>query len=94
MYAPRRGNITQGALPVKMFDAAAQGVPSVVNDGCLMGDLAQSENIGIAAEWGDAESVGKALLDLKDRVVELSASGEREHQRWLNAMGDVFSLLQ
>ena len=94
MYAPLRGNITQGALPVKMFDAAAYGVPSVVNDGCLMGDLAQSEKIGIAAEWGDAEAVGRALLNLKDRVVELSASGEREHQRWLSAMAGVFSMLQ
>ena len=46
MYAPLRGNILQGALPVKMFDAAAQGVPSVVNDGCLMGDLAESEGLG------------------------------------------------
>ena len=40
MYGPLRGNILQGALPVKMFDAAAQGVPSVVNNDCLMGDLA------------------------------------------------------
>jgi glycosyltransferase involved in cell wall biosynthesis len=94
MYAPLRGNILQGALPVKMFDAAAQGIPSVVNDGCLMGDLAESEGLGIAATWGDEENIGQALLDLKDRVVELSASGERERQRWLKAMTDVFAMLQ
>ena len=27
MYEPQRGNIMQGALPVKMFDAASFGVP-------------------------------------------------------------------
>ena len=94
MYSPLRGNILQGALPVKMFDAAAQGIPSVVNDDCLMGDLANTEGIGMAAPWGDEESVGLALLNLKDRVVEMSASGERERQRWLKAMAEVFAVIQ
>ena len=35
LYPPERGNILQGALPVKMFDAAANGIPSIVNSGCL-----------------------------------------------------------
>ena len=94
MYSPLRGNILQGALPVKMFDAAAQGVPSLVNDDCLMGDVAQTEGLGVAAPWGDEEAVGKALLELKDRVVELTASGERERQRWLDAMAEVFAMIQ
>ena len=94
MYSPLRGNILQGALPVKMFDAAAQGIPSVVNDDCLMGDLANTEGIGMAAPWGDEESVGLALLNLKDRVVEMTASGERERQRWLKAMAEVFAVIQ
>ena len=91
---PLRGNILQGALPVKMFDAAAQGVPSLVNDDCLMGDVAQTEGLGVAAPWGDEEAVGKALLELKDRVVELTASGERERQRWLDAMDEIFAMIQ
>jgi len=94
MYAPLRGNILQGALPVKMFDAAAQGVPSVVNEDCLMADIARTEAIGTGAPWGDAEAVGAALYGLKDRVVELTATGERERQRWLKAMKDVFAGLQ
>jgi len=94
MYGPLRGNILQGALPVKMFDAAAQGVPSVVNDGCLMGDVALSEDLGTTAPWGDAEAVGQALYEMRQRVVELSATGEREHQRWLKAMKPVFDQLQ
>ena len=94
MYGPLRGNILQGALPVKMFDAAAQGVPSVVNNDCLMGDVAVEEGLGATAPWGDAEAVGAALIEMKDTVVELSASGEREHQRWLAAMNPVLDKLQ
>ena len=94
MYGPLRGNILQGALPVKMFDAAAQGVPSVVNRDCLMGDVAVEEGLGATAPWGDAQAVGAALLAMKDTVVELSATGEREHQRWLAAMKPVLAELQ
>ena len=94
MYGPLRGNILQGALPVKMFDAAAQGVPSVVNHNCLMGDVAVEEGLGATAPWGDAEAVGAALLGMKNTVVELSATGEREHQRWLAAMNPVLDKLQ
>lgn len=94
MYSPRRGNIMQGALPVKMFDAAAQGIPTLVNDDCLMGDLAETEGIGMAAPWGHEERVGEVLFELKDRVVELTANGERERQRWLKAMAEVFAILQ
>ena len=94
MYSPRRGNILQGALPVKMFDAAAHGVPSLVNDGCLMGDVAKKEGAGLTAAWGDAEAIGRALFELKGQVVVLEATGEREHQRWLTAMQTVLAGLQ
>ena len=94
MYAPLRGNILQGALPVKMFDAAAQGVPSVVNHDCLMGDVAVEEGLGTTAPWGDANAIGEALLRVKETVVELGATGEREHQRWLEAMKPVMDGLQ
>lgn len=94
MYGPLRGNILQGALPVKMFDAAAQGVPSVVNDDCLMGDLATHEGLGTTARWGDATALGEALLQAKNTVVELSTTGEREHQKWLEAMKPLLDGLQ
>ncbi|HJM55632.1 MAG TPA: hypothetical protein QGI72_05235, partial [Poseidonia sp.] len=89
-----RGNILQGALPVKMFDAASHGVPSVVNSGCLMGEIAQLENIGLPALWNDPESVASALLSAKEMPVELNHTGEREQQRWLSAMDPVLKQLQ
>jgi len=94
MYAPLRGNILQGALPVKMFDAASCGIPTVVNDGCLMGDVVEDERLGSTAPWGDAEAVGAALLNMRSTQVELGADGEREHQRWLSAMKPVLDKLQ
>lgn len=93
MYSPLRGNIIQGAIPVKMFDAAAHGVPSVVNDGCLMGELATLETMGICAEWGNLDSVKNALLNSKGMSVELNHTGEREQLRWMAAMEPVLSLL-
>ena len=94
MYAPQRGNIMQGALPVKMFDAAAQGVPSVVNDGCLMGDVAIEEGLGCTATWGDTDSIANALVEAKKMVVALDITGERERKRWMDAMSPVLETLQ
>ena len=94
MYSPHRGNIVQGALPVKVFDAASRGVPSVVNADCLMADLVEHESIGASAPWGNPEAVGQALRSVRDASVELRATGEREHQRWLTAMKPVFVNLQ
>ena len=93
MYSPLRGNILQGAIPVKMFDAAAHGVPSVVNNGCLMGELATLEQIGMSATWGDLGSVKSALMEAKAMKVELNHTGEREQIRWMAAMEPVLALL-
>jgi hypothetical protein len=64
MYDPNRGNIMQGAIPTKMLDAAAFGRPSVVNSNTPMGDLCESEGMGVTAAYGNvteiAEAIGKA----------------------------------
>ena len=75
MYEPQRGNIMQGALPVKMFDAASFGVPTVVNSGCLMGEICQEEALGVPAPWGDAEAISAALLSLRRTNVEPTDRG-------------------
>ena len=50
---------------MKMFDAAACGIPSVVNDGCLMGDVVEREQLGIAAPWSETERIGEATARAK-----------------------------
>ena len=46
MYDEKRDNIKFGAIPTKMLDAAAFGIPSVVNKDTPMGDLCENEEIG------------------------------------------------
>lgn len=94
MYAPLRGNILQGALPVKMFDAAALGIPSVVNDECLMAEVALSEGLGCPATWGDHESVASALQEARTMDVRLAFTAERERKRWMTAVSPVLESLQ
>jgi len=86
LYPPERGNILQGALPVKMFDAAANGIPSIVNSGCLMGEMAESEGIGKAVVWNDALATSNAMLELRGTTVELKISSQREKKRFLSAV--------
>ena len=86
MYEPQRGNILQGALPVKMFDAASFGVPTVVNADCLMGEICQEEDLGLPAAWGDAESISAALLSLRGTIVEPSDQGLNQQKKLIAAV--------
>ena len=85
MYQPERGNIEHGALPVKMFDAAAYGVPSVVNDDCLMGEVATTEKLGIAVPWMNSSKLRDALLQLRDCQVEMFVYAEHEKEKFLSS---------
>ena len=71
MYNPERGNIADGALSTKMFDAASLGIPSIVNADCLMGEICMVENLGKSVVWGDSEQLKNALLELKEARVKL-----------------------
>lgn len=84
----------QGALPVKMFDAAAHGVPSVVNEACLMADVVETEALGASAPWADPAAIGEKLRSMRATIVAMTDDGEREHQRWLDAMADVLKSAQ
>ena len=71
MYNPERGNIADGALSTKMFDAASLGIPSIVNADCLMGEICMIENLGKSVVWGNSEEIKNALLELKESRVKL-----------------------
>jgi glycosyltransferase involved in cell wall biosynthesis len=86
MYPPNRGNIMQGALPVKMFDAASFGVPTIVNAHCLMGDVCIDEELGGVAPWNDVDALAEGLLALKDVQVILKDHGEAQRKRFSEAM--------
>lgn len=86
MYRPERGNIMQGAIPVKMFDAAACGVPSVVNSNCLMSEIAERENIGTGVDWSDTAGLTQAIVGLKSKTVQLHTGSERERLKFMKAL--------
>jgi glycosyltransferase involved in cell wall biosynthesis len=86
MYNPNRGNINDGAIPVKMFDAAARGIPSIVNSGCLMGEVCESENLGMQVKWNDVQGLADGLQRLRNSRVELLITGERERRKYLEAL--------
>jgi hypothetical protein len=85
MYNPNRGNIQQGALPVKMFDAASFGVPTLVNSDCLMGEVCKSEHLGGVAQWGDVQSIASELLAQRERTVTLLIFGTKQQEAFVEA---------
>ena len=77
MYDPERGNIMEGALPVKMFDAAAYSRPSIVNANCPMGQLCEEESLGKAVQYGDIEAIRESILKLHGQIVTTTPTNER-----------------
>ena len=89
MYDPLRGNILDGALPVKMFDAAAHNVPSVVNSNCLMGELCEQEQLGKSVEWDNCLMLADALLSLRDSRVSMDKTASDFENHYLEAFNDL-----
>lgn len=63
MYDSDRQNIKSGAIPTKMLDAAAHGIPSVVSKNTPMGNLCEEEGLGLTASYGNIEEISKAILE-------------------------------
>lgn len=89
MYDPLRGNILDGALPVKMFDAAAHNVPSVVNSNCLMGELCEQEQLGKSVEWDNSSMLANALLSLRDSRVNMDKTALDFENHYLEAFNNL-----
>ena len=71
MYNPKKENIRSGALPVKMFDAAAFGRPTITTADVPMGDFCLEEEMGVAAQFGNVQSV----IDGLNKAYEMEISG-------------------
>lgn len=86
MYSPDRGNINEGALPAKMFEAAAFGRPTIVNQDTPMGELCELEELGVTVEWGDSVGLAAAIIALEGRLVSLDSDEIRERDRFLKVI--------
>ena len=78
MYDDSRANIQLGAIPTKMLDASAFGIPSVTNSGTPMGDLCLNEKIGTVAPYGDTEKIAQAILDAYQMEVKPKPSNDKQ----------------
>ena len=91
VYPTTRGNILDGALPTKMFDAAIHGRPSIVNSDCLMGDIAKSEKIGITVDSGDISELTSALIEIerRNKIIKLERDWSGEARRLVSAYSSI-----
>ena len=78
MYDPSRPNIMEGAIPTKMLDAAAYGIPTVVNDSTPMGDYCLENNLGTTAPYGNKKEIAKSINIAHNMNVTTLQSDERE----------------
>ena len=78
MYDDSRANIQLGAIPTKMLDASAFGIPSVTNSNTPMGDLCLNEKIGTVAPYGDLEKIAEAILEAYQMEVKPKPSNDKQ----------------
>ena len=89
MYNPEKENIRQGALPVKMFDAAAFGRPSVTTAHVPMGDFCLENKLGVVASFGEQDSVSNAMLEAYEMNVVSVHSEEDERQKFVTLVQSI-----
>ena len=92
LYDPARGNINDGALPVKMFDAASLGIPSIVNSNCLMAEICEREKLGISVEWGNSQALSEALLNQRNKRVQLENTASQFREVYLSKFHSLLEL--
>ena len=89
VYNPEKENIRQGALPVKMFDAAAYGRPTVTTANAPMGDFCLENNLGAVATFDDVDAVSGAILEAYELNVISSHTEEDQRQKFMTLVQSI-----
>ena len=89
MYNEERGNIASGAIPTKMLDAAAFGIPSIVNQNTPMGDLCEQEGLGVTAPFGDVKKISEAIV--KAHQMEISNVKGEERNEFISVIQKILN---
>jgi glycosyltransferase involved in cell wall biosynthesis len=92
LYDPARGNINEGALPVKMFDAASFGIPTIVNSNCLMAEICENEKLGVSVEWGNSQALAEALLGQREIRVKLDKTAHEFRDLYVSKFHSLLEL--
>lgn len=91
MYNPEKENIRSGALPVKMFDAAAFGRPTITTAGVPMGDFCLEENLGVAAKFENVQSVIEAFNAAYEMEISECKGEDMEREIFLSCFETMFT---
>ena len=94
MYNPEKENIRQGALPVKMFDAAAFGRPTVTTAGVPMGNFCIEHKLGTVASFGDVDSVADAIKDAYELDIATEQTEEDERTKFMSTVESILGTNQ
>ena len=78
VYPPDRLNIKEGALSVKMLDAASFGIPSVVSKGNPMTDFCEKHKLGVSVDYNDIDSICKGIILASDLEVNCNLSEDKD----------------
>ena len=94
MYNPEKENIRQGALPVKMFDAAAFGRPTVTTAGVPMGNFCIEHRLGTVASFSDVDSVADAIKDAYELDIATEQTEEDERTKFMSTVESILGTNQ
>ena len=94
LYNPERENIRRGALPVKMFDAAAFGRPTVTTANTPMGEFCLKNKLGTVATFGDVDAVSNAILDAYELDVVVNHTEEDEQKKFMTVIESILDTHQ
>ncbi len=94
MYNPEKENIRSGALPVKMFDAAAFGRPTITTAGVPMGDFCLEEEMGVAAQFGNVQSVIEAFNEAYEMEISECKGEDIEREIFLSCFETVLTSIE
>ena len=94
IYNPEKENIRQGALPVKMFDAAAFSRPTITTDDVPMGDFCMENKLGIGATFGDLDSISNAILKAYEMNVSPVHTEEHEREKFIDLIQSILDTKQ
>ena len=89
MYNPGKENIRQGALPVKMFDAATFGRPTVTTAHVPMADFCLENKLGVVASFGDQDSITNAIEEAYEMDVVSVHSEEDERKKFVTLIESI-----
>jgi glycosyltransferase involved in cell wall biosynthesis len=89
MYNPEKENIRHGALPVKMFDAAAFGRPTVTSADVPMGYFCLENKLGVVASFGDQDSISKAIEEAYEMDVVSALNEEDERKKFVTLIQSI-----